>query len=89
MLETTFNLNSYASVYLDGRFNHSVHEMLPGEHENLDFTFDVKDGVQPLTLIVKQGKRQGCSTKEALPVYNPQGRIPITSIKNSTPETSQ
>ena len=89
VLETTFNLQSYASVYLDGHFNHSVHEMLPGEQENLDFTFDVKDGVPPLTLIVKQGKRQGCSTKEPLPVYDPQGRIPITSIAKAKQETSQ
>jgi hypothetical protein len=81
VLETTFNLQSYASVYLDGRFNHSLHQMLPGEQAQVDFTFDVKDGVQPVTLVVKQGKKQGCSAKEPLPVYNPQARISILSIQ--------
>lgn len=55
--------------------------MLPGEEAKVDFTFNVKDGVEPPTLIVKQGKRRGCSTKEPLPVHNPQGRIPIMSIE--------
>ncbi len=89
VLETTFNLQSHANVYLDGRFNHWLHEMLPGEQENLDFTFDVKDGVQPLTLIVKHGKQQGCSTKEPLPVSSPQGRIPTMSIAKAKQEASQ
>jgi hypothetical protein len=88
VLETTFNLQSYASVFLDGRYTSRVNQMLPGEQAHVDFRFDVKDGVQPLTLVVKQGKRQGCSTKEPLPVYNPEGRFPVTSIARAKQEMS-
>ena len=56
--------------------------MLPSEHAALDFVFDVKDGVKPLVLVVKQGKQQGCSAKERLPITNPQARIAIASIGN-------
>ena len=57
-----------------------IHQTLPGEHANADFVFNVKDGVRPITLVVKQGRFQGCSRKERLPITNPQVRISIGSI---------
>lgn len=80
VLETTFNLQTYGSIHLNGRFTGLIHQMLPGEHANADFVFSVKDGVQPITLVVKQGRFQGCSTIERLPITNPQARISIESI---------
>jgi hypothetical protein len=82
-LETTFNLQSYATVYLAGRLTGRIYQLLPGEQVHADFEFDAKDGVQPLTLVVKQmGKRQGCSNKEPLPTANPQVRFSVTNIEN-------
>jgi hypothetical protein len=80
VLETTFNLQSYATVHLNGRYTGLIDQMLPGEHSNADFVFNVKDGVQPTTLVVKQGRYQGCSAKERLPLSNPQARISIEGI---------
>ena len=82
VLETTFNLESYALAKVDGQYGGWIHQMLPSEHAALDFVFDVKDGVKPLVLVVKQGKQQGCSAKERLPITNPQARIAIASIGN-------
>lgn len=83
-LETTFNLQYYATrIHLDDSpvLGAVIHQMLPGEQASVDFVFEVKDGVEPAMLVVKQGKYQGCSVKERLPVTNPQARIPTSAIE--------
>lgn len=84
-LETTFNLESFGTfAKFDDKPWSRIDQMLPGEHIHAEFTFTVKNGVQPLTLVFKQPgihPRQGCSKKEPLPITNSQVSFPVSSIE--------
>jgi hypothetical protein len=80
-LETTYNLESLGTVTLGGSPMAGIHQLLPGEHLAAEFDFEVKDGVDPLRLVVKQDEKgQGCSRKEPLPLTNREGIFTVANI---------
>jgi hypothetical protein len=80
-LETTFNLQSYAEVRLGDRVGSYINQLLPGERLRAEFVSEVKDRVEPLTLVVTLGRKQGCSRSEPLPVAKREARFSIASIQ--------
>lgn len=80
-LETTYNLESLGTVTLGGVPMAGIHQLLPGEHLPAEFDFDVKDGVDPLKLVIKQNEKgQGCSRKEPLPLTDRQVSFTVANI---------
>ena len=80
-LETTFNLKTEGSVNF-GNYLDRIFQLLPDEKVVGEILFSVKDGVEPLTLVVMQGDRkQGCSEIEPLRINGPlRIRVPVASI---------
>jgi len=80
-LETTYNLESLGTVTLAGSPIPGIHQLLPGEHLPAEFDFDVKDGVDPLRLVIKQNEKgQGCSRKEPLPLTSREASFTVANI---------
>jgi len=80
-LETTYNLESFGRVTLGSAPQSGIHQLLPGEQLHAEFDFDVKDGVDPLRLVIKQNEKgQGCSRKEPLLLANRQVSFVVANI---------
>jgi hypothetical protein len=80
-LENTYNLESFGTVRFGGVPLGGIHQLLPGEELHASFDFDVKDGVEPLRLIIKQNEKgQGCSRKEPLLLTNRQVSFTVADI---------
>ena len=81
-LKTTYDMEADAMISLDHKDNYFVSQLLPGQELSAEFAFNVKDGVEPVALIVKQLEhRQGCGTTKPVRVIGPlQVRFPVSEI---------
>ena len=91
-LKTTYDMEADAMIDLDHKFdNYFVSQLLPGQELSAEFAFNVKDGVEPVALIVKQLEhRQGCGTTKPVRVTGPlQVRFPISEIPEGEPAAGE